>query len=84
MKTCTVTEAKAKLSELLHEVEDAESIYLTRNGEVAGVLVNPDEWESIRETLEIFSDPALMLQIRASRRSKKLYTIDEVFGSIEE
>lgn len=82
MKTCTVTEAKAKLSELLHEVEE-ESIYLTRNGEVAGVLVDPDEWESIQETLEILADPALMLQIRSSRRSKKLYTMDEVFGDIE-
>jgi antitoxin YefM len=83
MKTCTVTEAKAKLSELLHEVEE-ESIYLTRNGEVAGVLVDPDEWESVQETLEILADPALMLQIRASKRSKKVYTMDEVFGDIEE
>ena len=83
MKTLSVTEAKAKLAELLHQVEDFESIYLTRNGKVAGVLVNPDEWESIQETLEILSDPNLMFQIRASKRSRKTYTMEEVFEDIE-
>lgn len=82
MKTFSVTEAKARLAELLHDVEDFESIYLTRNGRVAGVLVNPDEWDSIQETLEILSDPAIMIQIRAARRSKKTYTMDEVFADI--
>lgn len=80
MKTVPLTEAKAKLAQLVRELADYEQISLTRNGRVAGVLVHPEEWEALLETLEILSDPALMRQIRSSQRSRKTYTLQEVFG----
>ena len=82
MKTISVTEAKAKLSMLLKELADYEQIYVTRDGRVAGVLVNPDEWEGLLETLEIMSDPDIMRQIKASKRSKKTYALKDVFKDI--
>lgn len=82
MKSLSISDAKARLSELLHEVEDFETYYLTRNGKVAGVLVNPEEWAAMQETIAIMSDPDLMEQIRAGRRSKKTYPMHAVFADL--
>lgn len=82
MKSIAMSDAKAHLSDLIREVEDYETYYLTKNGKVAAVLVNPDEWEGLRETLEILSDEDLMEQIRASRSSRKTYTMKHVFKNL--
>jgi prevent-host-death family protein len=83
MRSLTVTEAKAKLPQIIREVEDYQHVYLTKNGKIACVIVKIDEWENIQETLEILSDPSLMDQIKKSERSKKLYTLREVFGDLK-
>jgi antitoxin YefM len=82
MKSISLSDAKARLSELLNEVDDFETYYITRNGKVAGVVVHPDEWAAMRETLEILADENLMKQIKESRRSKKIYSFDEVFKDL--
>ena len=82
MKTLPLSTAKAQLSELLDEIEDFEVIQLTRNGRTAAVLVNPLEWEGLQETLEILADEELMAQLRASRRSKKRYSMEQVFKDL--
>ena len=48
--------------------EREEEIVVTRNGKPAAVLVNYDEYERLKETLEDPRDPASMLQIAQSRR----------------
>ena len=86
MKTLPLSEVKMKLSELLTQVEDRdEEVMITRNGKIAGVLVSPEEYESWKETLAIREDKPLMREIRRGlkslKRSKKSYTLDELFES---
>lgn len=64
-QTMTVTEAKARLFELVAMVERTqEHVDITRNGEPAAVLVSHAELEALRETIAILSDAALVEDIR--------------------
>jgi antitoxin YefM len=84
MKTVPLAKAKAKLSSLVDTVETGEdAVTITRHGVPAAVLLSPDEFESWQETLAIRTDPSLMREIRRGlkvlRRTRKLYTLDELF-----
>lgn len=64
-QTMTVTDAKARLSELVALVERTqEHIDITRNGEPAAVLVSHAELEALRETIAILSDATLVAEVR--------------------
>ena len=84
MKTVPLSEAKARLSSLLDEVEGRdEEIVITRNGRAAAVLVSPGDLESLKETVAVRSDRALVAEIRrglaALKRGRaKLYTLDDL------
>jgi prevent-host-death family protein len=66
VKTLSLSEAKAKLSGLVEDVERREEeVIITRNGRPAAVLVSPDEYESWKETIAIMSDRRFMREIRA-------------------
>jgi len=84
MKTLSLTEVKAKLSELVDEVESRdERIVITRKGRPAAVLVSQDDLDSWQETLEITSDRALMTELRRGiRQIKRGQTVsyEKVFG----
>ena len=86
MKTLSLSEAKAKLSGLVKDVERRdEEIVITRNGRPAAVLVSPDEYDSWKETLAIRADRDLMREIKTGlaafkARKARLYTLDELFG----
>lgn len=68
-ETVPFTEAKAHLSDLVDRVvRERERIYVTRNGRPAAVMINPDELESLEETVEILQDRKLLESIRRSRR----------------
>ena len=85
MKILPLSEAKAKLSGLVDDVERRdEEIVITRNGRPAAVLVSPDEYESWKETRAIRADKDLMREIRAGlsalrTRKARLYTLQELF-----
>ncbi len=85
MKTLSLSEAKMKLSGLVKTVNATdEEIVITRNGTPAAVLISPDEFESLKETIAVRSDAALMDEIKQglkALKSKKarLYTLDELF-----
>jgi len=84
-KTLPISEVKARLPELVAGVmEREEEVVVTRNGKPAAVLVNVDEYERLKETLDVLSDPDLMQQIRASERyfarGGKGLTFEQVFG----
>jgi prevent-host-death family protein len=84
-KTLPISEVKARLPELVAGVEEREEeIVVTRNGRPAAVLLNVDEYERLKATLEVLSDPELMRQIRASQkffaRGAKGLSFEEVFG----
>ena len=84
-KTLPISEVKTHLPSLVKGVQERDDeIVITRNGRHAAVLLSLDEYEGLRETLEILSDPEAMAQIRRSeayfRRGGKGHTLDEVFG----
>ena len=74
-----------KLSGLIDTVNATdEEIMITKNGRPAAVLVSPEEFESLKETVAVRSDSALMQEIKKGLRAlrmrrAKLYTLDELF-----
>jgi len=84
MKTLSLSEVKMKLSELIENVcSTDEEIIITKNGRPAAVLVSPEEFESLKETIEIKSNPDLMKEIKkgllALKKNTRLYTLEELF-----
>jgi prevent-host-death family protein len=84
-KILPISDVKARLPELVTGVsEREEEVIVTRNGKAAAVLVNYDEYERLKETLDVLSDKNLMRQIRASERyfarGGKGLTFEQVFG----
>lgn len=79
-----VTMVKRDLMGLLKKIEQGgDPLVITRDGRAAGVLLNPDEYESLMETLEILSDKSLIKSLKKADldfRKKRIYTHDEVFG----
>lgn len=64
-ETITVTDAKARLSELVAAVAATQDhVEITRNGEPAAVLVSHAELAALRETIAILSDPLAVEDIR--------------------
>lgn len=64
-KTLPLSEIKKRLSEIVDGVEDQhDRVVLTRNGRPAAVILSPDDLESLEETLDILSNPAVMRDIR--------------------
>jgi len=84
MKTLSLSEAKAKLSGLVDDVERRDGeVMITRNGRPAAVLVSPEEYESWTETRAIRADRDLMREIRSGlaslkARKARLYTLEEL------
>jgi prevent-host-death family protein len=85
MKTLSLSEAKMKLSSLIDAVQATdEEVLITKNGAPAAVLVSPDEFDSLKETISVRSDEALMREIKEGlkdlkRRKARLYTLEELF-----
>ena len=86
MKTLSLSEAKMKLSALIESVNTTdEEIIITKNGTPAAVLISPDEYESLQETLAIRSDKELTAEIQSGlaalkKKRLKLYTLEELFS----
>jgi antitoxin YefM len=82
-KILPVTKVKHELLDILKAMErEYATITLTRNGEPVGVMMTPERYESLIETIEILSDKAVMRDLKASRRdfqSGKVYDHDEVW-----
>ena len=84
-KALSISEVKTRLPELVTGVEEREEeVVVTRKGKPVAVLVNCAEYERLKETLDVLSDPALMQQIRDSQRfyakGRKGLSFEEVFG----
>ena len=84
-KTMPISEVKTRLPELVSGVaEREEEIVVTRNGKPAAVLVNYDEYERMKDTLDVLSDPGLMKQIAQSMsfyaKGRQGHSFETVFG----
>jgi prevent-host-death family protein len=57
MKPLFVSEAEMKLSGLIEAINAADGkIMITKNGRPAAVLVRPEEFESLKETMTVRSE----------------------------
>ncbi len=81
-KFMSLAEAKAKLSEVLDIVESTqEHIVVTRRGKPVALIMSPDEYEGLDETLDILSTPGAVEQIRqadAEIDAGHYYTADQI------
>jgi len=86
MKTLSLSEAKMKLSNLVEVVNTTdEEIIITKNGSPAAVLISPEEFESLKETIAVRSNPELMEEVRKGlkdlkKKKARLYTLEELLG----
>jgi antitoxin YefM len=78
----TFTDARRRLSELVDRVSRRrDHVVITRNGEAEAVLISPDEYESLLETVEILNDSEALDALAESERdvaAGRLVSLDEV------
>ncbi len=84
-KTMPISEVKTRLPALVYGIEEREEeSVVTRNGKPAAVLVNYDEYERLKDTLDVLSDPELMKQIGQSKsayaKGQRGQSFEAVFG----
>ena len=62
-----VTKVKRGLLDIIKTMQDEDStITLTRNGEAVGVMMTPDRYEALLETIEILADKEVLDTLRSS------------------
>ena len=60
-------DVRNRLSEVVDKVErEHERVVITKHGRPAAVMVSVDDLESLEQTLDVLSRPALIKQIRES------------------
>ena len=82
-KHIPISSAKAKLLELLRQVEEGhEIVVITKNGIPKAVLLNYDDFAGLLETIDILADPKTMRGIKAGLRDIKagrVVSLEEAF-----
>ena len=78
-----VTKVKRELLEILKAMEeDYATLTVTRNGEPVGIIMTPDRYEALLETIEVLGDNKILQALKASDKdfkSGRIYTHDEVW-----
>jgi len=78
-----VTKVKRELLELLKAMEeDYATVTVTRNGKPVGIIMTPDQYEALFETIDILGDSKTIQALKASQKdfkSGRVYTHDEVW-----
>lgn len=83
-KILPVTQVKRELMRLLKELRGRGGILaITKDGRAAGILMSPEEYEGLLETLEILQDTSLIRSLNRALKQgpKKRYSHREVFGT---
>ena len=71
-KILPVTKVKRELLNILKSMEEEyATITMTRNGEPVGVMMTPERYESLLETIEILSDKNILRALKASQKDFK-------------
>ena len=82
-KILPVTKVKRELLDILRAMEEEyATVTMTRNGEPVGVMMTPDRYASLLETIEILSDKSILRSLKASQKdfdSGKVSTHKEVW-----
>ena len=68
-----VTKVKRELLEIIKAMEeDYTTITVTRNGEPVGIMMPPDRYEALLETIEILGDIKILEALKASHKDFKI------------
>ena len=82
-KILPVTKVKRELLDILKSMEEEYStITMTRNGEPVGVMMTPDRYDALLETIEILGNNKILQALKASQKdfkSGRIYTHAEVW-----
>ena len=69
MQTLSLSEVKARLSEIADEVDQThERVYVTRNGRDFVVLISKEDLDSLEATLELLSDRQALERVQRAER----------------
>lgn len=83
-KTISITEGRRRLFQIAKEVQNPDTTYvLTDKGKPKMMVMSPDEYDSIIETMEILSDTNLLNDIKLAEedyKAGKTITLDELLG----
>ena len=78
-----ITRAKRDLLEILKTMTDEDStITVTRNGEPVGVIMTPNHYDAMMETIEVLADKDVMAALNKSAadfKSGRVYSDGEVW-----
>jgi len=78
-----ITRAKRELLELLKTMADEDStITVTRNGEPVGIIMTPNRYDAILETIEVLADKDVMAALNKSAadfKAGRVYSDAEVW-----
>lgn len=79
-----VTKAKSKLLDMIRNLDDKEdTIAITKNGIPKAVIMSMDQYEAMRETMDIMADKDMMKQMWASakemRAKEPLVDLEDIF-----
>jgi prevent-host-death family protein len=84
-KHIPISFAKAKLLELLRQVEEGhENVVITKNGLPKAVLLNYDDFAGLLETIDILSDPKILRGIKAGLRDLRAGRVVSLEKAFEE
>lgn len=82
-KILPVTEAKRELMRLLKELRIKGGIYtITKDGRAAGILMSPEIYEGLVESMEILQDRTLLRSLTRALKQlqdKEIFSEKEVF-----
>jgi antitoxin YefM len=80
-----VTEAKNRLLHLIREIDEKDEVLIiTRGGVPVAVMLSPERYEGLLETIEVLADRQAMQSLRRSiedsQEGRWVTDEDEVFG----
>ena len=77
-KILPITKVKKEFLDVIKEMtEDESTITVTKNGMPVGVMMTPERYDGLLETIEILADPRIIKALKASERdfrTGKVYT----------
>ncbi len=83
-KIIPITRVKKDLLDIVKEMVDEDStITVTKNGMAVGIMMSPDRYEALLETIEILGNPAIVKALEASGkdfRSDRVHAHEDVWA----
>jgi len=84
-KIIPITTVKKNLLNIVKEMADEDStVTVTKNGVAVGVMITPDRYLGLLETIEILSSPGILKALYASEKdfkAGKVYTHKDIWAA---